>query len=139
MFSETGSFYYSKEGDLTKSVQSQHYPHGNNQSQMEQSNEKGEVEKGEGENLIDKEQKKQLLGFQSSREDRIDDRFFWNKYMLQEIIDLYEVKHTVCKLKSQYYYVKLFIKTSWYYYVKLFIKKTIVQALKYQYPGSNSL
>ncbi|GIY91570.1 phosphatidylinositide phosphatase SAC2 [Caerostris extrusa] len=60
MFTDTDSFYYSFTGDLTNSIQRQYY-----QSK-------------------DPEYKEKPLW------KRIDDRFFWNKFMLSELISLQE-------------------------------------------------
>ena len=58
MFSETGSFYYCKDGDLTKSTQGQH----SNQPSNDANN-------------------------SGAFWETADDRFFWNKFMMQELID----------------------------------------------------
>lgn len=57
MFTDTESFYYSPTGDLTNSIQRQCY-----------------------------QQKRQLIS-EKPLWSRVDERFFWNQHMLQELIE----------------------------------------------------
>lgn len=72
IFTETDSFFFCQTGDITNSLQ--------RQCIMESQHDN---------------QDKPLW-------QRVDDRFFWNKHMLHDIINL-----NVCNLKNLYFYIQL--------------------------------